>query len=102
MAYQSWPTKASRSFRATATTSNKDSILSEETGRPADLDGPSIWFRSRAQRANLAIAGDALIGLDRDHGRIEDRDGIAAGPAVGPFVQRQLDAIGADGGDFHG
>jgi hypothetical protein len=53
------------------------------------------------ERADLAIAGDALIGLNRHHGRVEHGDDVSTRPFVAAFVQRQVDLIGADGGDFH-
>src|SRR6185369_5412802 len=33
---------------------------------------------------------------------VEDRDGLAAGPAVGALLEGQLDAVGRDPGDPHG
>ena len=41
----------------------------------------------RPERADLAVAGDALVGLDRHDRAVEDRDGLAAGPFVASFVQ---------------
>ena len=55
----------------------------------------------RPERADLAVADEPGVGLDADDGAVEDGDGLAAGPLVGPLVQRQFDAIGEDAGDFH-
>jgi hypothetical protein len=55
----------------------------------------------RAERADLAVAGQAGVGLDPHGGAVEDRDRLAAGPLVAPLVQGQLDAVGADAGDLH-
>ena len=52
----------------------------------------------RAERADLAVAGEARIGLDADHGAVEHRDGFAARPVVAALVQRQVDLIGEDAG----
>ena len=41
----------------------------------------------RPQRADLAIAHDARIGLHAHDGAIEDRDGFPARPFVTAFVQ---------------
>ena len=56
----------------------------------------------RAQRAAFAKTVDAGIGRHLDHGRIEDLDEIVVGPAIAAFLERQIDLIGADGGDLHG
>ena len=36
----------------------------------------------RTQRANLAVASDAGVGVDADDGAVKDGDGLAAGPFV--------------------
>ena len=56
----------------------------------------------RPERADLAVAGDARVGLDLDDGAVEDRDRLAARPLVAALVQRQIDAVGADAGDLQG
>ena len=45
----------------------------------------------RPERADLAIAHDARIGLDAHDGAVEDRDRFPARPFVTAFVQGQID-----------
>ena len=55
----------------------------------------------RPERTDLAVADETGVGLDADDGAIEDGDGLAAGPFVGCFVEREFNAMGKDAGDFH-
>src|SRR5438309_729126 len=47
------------------------------------------------------MADDAGIRFDAHDGAVEHGHRFAAGPLVGSFVQRQLDAIRQDAIDFH-
>jgi hypothetical protein len=47
------------------------------------------------------VPNHSLIGLYADDGAIEDGDALAAGPFIGAFVERELDAIGEDARDLH-
>jgi hypothetical protein len=55
----------------------------------------------RPERTNLAVADKAGVGLDADDGAVKHGHGFAAGPLVGGLVQRELNAMGKDAGDFH-
>ena len=55
----------------------------------------------RPERADLAVARDPLVRLDRDDRGVEDRDRLAARPLVAPLVERQLDTMGQDPRDAH-
>src|ERR1043166_5360300 len=56
----------------------------------------------RSERADLTEPDDAGVGGDFDHGAIEDVHRFAAGPLVAAFMERQIDPVGTDAGDFHG
>ena len=53
------------------------------------------------ERAHFAVPDQSAVGLDADDGAVEDIDELAAGPAVAPFDERQLDAMGEDALDLH-
>src|SRR5262249_41363837 len=55
----------------------------------------------RAQRANLAIAGEPLVGVYRYDRAVEDGYRLTAGPFVTPLVQGQFDTVRGNPTDFH-
>src|SRR5262249_27625229 len=55
----------------------------------------------RPQRADLAVAGDARVRLEGDHGAVEHGYRFAAGPLVAALVQRQVHLVAADSRDLH-
>ena len=55
----------------------------------------------RAQRANFAVADDAIVGLHPDDRAVEDRDRFPSRPTVRPLVQGQIDLVGGDPVDSH-
>ena len=73
------------------------------SSRDAGADAVGVGRQvGRPERADLAVAGEPGVGLDRDDGAVEHVDGLAARPVVAALVQRQLDPLGADAGDLHG
>ena len=59
------------------------------------------WQIERPQRANFAIADEAVIRLHGDDGAIENSHGLATGPFVSGFMQREIDLIGENTSNFH-
>ena len=57
--------------------------------------------RFATQRANFAIPGQSLIGLDGYDRTVKYGNRFSIGPLVIPLVQRQVDLVDADGVDFH-
>ena len=55
----------------------------------------------RAQRTDLAVADQAVIGVDAHDRGVVDADRLAARPAVGALAQRQVDLVDRDLGDLH-
>ena len=55
----------------------------------------------RSKRANLTVADKAGVRLDANNRAVKNGDRSAAAPLVGRLVQRKLDAVGEDAGDFH-
>jgi hypothetical protein len=54
------------------------------------------------QGADLAVAGEPLVGLRGDHGAVEGADTVLVRPVVSALDQRQVDLVDPDAGDAHG
>ena len=56
---------------------------------------------NRAKRADFAVAGDALVGLDPHDRAVKHLHRLAAGPVIAALVQRQIHLKHADFADVH-
>ncbi len=55
-----------------------------------------------AERADLALSDEAVVGLNRDNGAVEHHDRFAPRPFTRRFVERELDAVSLNPCDLHG
>ena len=56
---------------------------------------------NRAKRADLAVAGDALVGLDPHDRAVKHLHRLAVGPVIAALVQRQVNLKDADFSNLH-
>src|SRR5437868_3664490 len=73
------------------------SQLGETGARTSGISGQV----GRTERANLAVADEARVGLHADHSRVINLKRLAARPTVAAFPQRQIDLIDEDARDSH-
>ena len=60
------------------------------------------WQIERPQRTHFTVTDQTTIRFDPDDGAVKNRDRLTARPLVSPLVQRKVNAMREDTGDFHG
>lgn len=70
--------------------------------RDSGANSPRIGRQvGRTQRANFSVSNNAVVGRDRDDRRVEYGNGLAAGPVIATFAEREVHLIDVDSVDFH-
>jgi hypothetical protein len=69
-----------------------------DAGAYALAEGGQI---ERAERAHFAVTFEIFVGLQGDHGAVENIDKLSVAPGVTALRQWQVGLVHADGGDLH-